>query len=94
MALAGEVEDFFDKPHDAPDEADLSFWIILAAAIGDADVAGEGHLVFVGVGFANVIGAPRDAAGEVADLRFHFPGELAVDVPLEGVCDTRRETDV
>ena len=81
----GQVGDLLDQIDRAHHQPRLGVVVQLARVVHHADVAGHVQLGFVLVGDAHVVGAPGDAAGEVADLDGNLAGHAALDVPLQGV---------
>ena len=88
---AGQVGDFLHEVDRAHDQPRLGVVVQFARVVGHADITGQVELRLVLVGNAHVIGAPGEPAGEVADLHGNLAGNLALDVPLQGVVAARRE---
>ena len=82
---AGQVGDLLDQIDLAHDQPRLGVVVEFARVVEHAHVAGQVQLGLVLVGDAHVVGRPGDAAGEVADFDGNLAGQLALDVPLQGV---------
>jgi hypothetical protein len=82
--LLHQVDLAYDQPR-------LSVVVDFAGPVRDPHIARHVELRFILVGDADVIGGPGDARRKIPDLDGNLAGDLAFDVPLEGIVATGRE---
>ena len=83
--LPCQICDLLNETNDPYYESHLRIFIILSAVVRYANLSSEAHELFILGRFGEILGAPTNPAGEVADFHGHVSAHFAVDAPLQRI---------